>query len=205
MNNEELQRWNQRFGAPEYIFGKAPNAFLASHRHLLRSGQQALCVADGEGRNSVWLAEQGLQVTAFDISSVGVAKARRLAGERGVKVRYEVSSVYDWRWPETPYDLVAAIFVQFADPAMRSFMFQRMVRALAPGGVLLVQGYTPKQLEYRTGGPSRVENLYTEAILRDAFRALEILELKQYEAVMTEGTQHAGPSALIDLVARKPA
>jgi 2-polyprenyl-3-methyl-5-hydroxy-6-metoxy-1,4-benzoquinol methylase len=87
--NEELERWNRRFGAPEYIFGRAPNAFLASNAHRLRAGSQALCVADGEGRNSVWLAEQGLDVTAFDISPVGVEKARKLAAEHGVSVRYE--------------------------------------------------------------------------------------------------------------------
>jgi hypothetical protein len=202
--NDELQRWNQRFGAAGYIFGTAPNAFLVSHKGWFRAGQRALCVADGEGRNSVWLAGQGLEVTAFDLSPIGVAKARRLALERGVQVDYRVASVYDWAWPEAAFDLVAAIFVQFADPAMRSFMFERMVLALAPGGVLLLEGYTPKQLEYRTGGPSRVENLYTEPMLREAFSALEILELKQYEAVMAEGTQHAGPSALVDLVARKP-
>jgi hypothetical protein len=118
-------------------------------------------------------------------------------------VRHDVASVYDWRWPEAQFDGVAAIFVQFADPAMRSFMFERMARALKPGGLLLLEGYTPKQLEYRTGGPSRVENLYTEPMLRQAFSALEIIELKQYEAVVAEGTQHSGRSALIDLVARK--
>jgi len=111
--------------------------------------------------------------------------------------------VYDWSWPEAAFDVVAAIFVQFADPAMRSFLFERMARALKPGGLLLLEGYTPKQLEFRTGGPSRVENLYTEPMLREAFSSFEFLELKQYETVMAEGTQHAGPSALIDLVARK--
>jgi cyclopropane fatty-acyl-phospholipid synthase-like methyltransferase len=200
----ELERWNGRFSAPGYIFGTAPNAFLASKAHLLKPGQRALCVADGEGRNSVWLAEQGLEVTAFDFSPPGVDKARRLAAERGVRVRYEVASVYDWRWPEAAFDVVAAIFVQFADPAMRSFLFERMARALAPGGLLLLQGYTPKQLEYRTGGPPHVENLYTPELLRSAFASLAIEELREYEAELAEGTQHAGRSALISLVARKP-
>ncbi|HUG79390.1 MAG TPA: class I SAM-dependent methyltransferase [Burkholderiales bacterium] len=200
----ELERWNGRFSAPGYIFGTAPNAFLASKAHLLKAGQRALCVADGEGRNSVWLAEQGLEVTAFDFSPPGVDKARRLAAERGVLVRYEVASVYDWRWPEAAFDVVAAIFVQFADPAMRSFLFERIVRALAPGGLLLLQGYTPKQLEYRTGGPPHVENLYTPELLRSAFASLAIEELREYEAELAEGTQHAGRSALISLVARKP-
>ena len=203
--NAELERWNGRFAAPEYIFGTAPNGFLAANARRLRPGQRALCVADGEGRNSVWLAEQGLQVSAFDISPVGVAKASRLAAARGVRVRYDVASVYDWSWPQAAYDVVAAIFVQFADPAMRSFLFERIARALAPGGLLLLIGYTPKQRQYGTGGPKRVENLYTEAILREAFAALEIVELREHDAELAEGSQHCGRSALIELVARKPA
>lgn len=198
----ELERWNTRFSAPGYLFGTAPNRFLASKTAWLKKGGSALCVADGEGRNSVWLAAQGLQVTAFDISPVAVEKARRLAAERGVSVRYEVAGVYDWAWPQAAFDVVAAIFVQFADPAMRGFMFERMVRALKPGGLLLLEGYTPKQLEYRTGGPSQIENLYTAPLLREAFRDLEILELREYEDDLEEGERHTGRSALIDLVAR---
>jgi SAM-dependent methyltransferase len=171
----ELARWNERFGAAGYLFGTAPNAFLAAHKRLLSSGGRALCIADGEGRNSAWLAEQGLDVTAFDFSPVAVEKARRLAAERGVAVRYEVASVYDWRWSEAGFDVV----------------------------VLLLEGYTPRQLEYRTGGPPHRENLYTEALLREAFSALEILELREYDAEVAEGSGHRGRSALIDLVARK--
>jgi len=200
----ELARWNLRFAEPDYIFGTAPNRFLASKADLLRRGQSALCVADGEGRNSVWLAEQGLEVHAFDFSPPAVEKAKRLAATRGVQVRHEVAGVDDWSWPQAAYDVVAAIFVQFAGPEMRARMFARMAQALKPGGLLLLEGYTPKQLEYRTGGPSQVENLYTEALLRDAFRDLEILELREYEAELEEGWRHAGRSALIDLVARAP-
>ena len=198
----ELERWNQRFSAPGYLFGTQPNRFLASKKALLKKGQSALCVADGDGRNSVWLAQLGLEVAAFDISPVGVEKARRLAAERGVRVRYEVAGVYDWAWPLAAFDVVAAIFVQFADPAMRSFMFERMLRALKPGGLLLLEGYTPKQLEYRTGGPPQVENLYTAPMLGEAFRDLEVLELREYEDQLEEGERHTGRSALIDLVAR---
>jgi SAM-dependent methyltransferase len=203
MSNAELDRWNTRFGAAEYIFGTAPNAFVASNQHRLKRGQRALCVADGEGRNSVWLAEQGLEVSAFDISPVGVAKAQRLAAERGVHVHYEVASVYDYAWPAAAFDVVAAIFVQFADPPMRSFMFERMGRALRPGGLLLLEGYTPKQLAFGTGGPKQVEQLYTEALLREAFSGFEIVDLRQYEAELDEGSRHQGPSAVIDLVAVK--
>jgi len=200
----ELERWNRRFSAPGYVFGTQPNRFLASKQALLKKGQSVLCVADGEGRNSVWLAERGLDVTAFDFSPVAVEKARQLAAERGVHVRYEVAGVYDWAWPQAAFDVVAAIFVQFADPAMREFMFARMARALKPGGLLLLEGYTPKQLEYRTGGPSQVENLYTVPMLRAAFRDLEILELREYEDQLEEGERHTGRSALVDLAARAP-
>jgi SAM-dependent methyltransferase len=169
---------------------------------LFGPGQRALCVADGEGRNSVWLAEQGLEVTGFDISPVGVAKAQRLAAQRGVRVVHGVASVYDWPWPQAQFDVVAAIFVQFADPAMRSFMFERMARALKPGGLALIEGYTPKQLQYHTGGPSKLENLYTAELLRSSFAGFEVLELREYEAELEEGSRHAGTSALIDFVAR---
>jgi len=200
----ELERWNKRFSAAEYIFGTAPNEFLAAQAARLRPGQRALCVADGEGRNSVWLAEQGLEVTAFDLSPVGVEKARRLAAQRGVRIACEVSDVYGWRWPEDAFEVLAAIFVQFADPAMRAFMFERMARSLRRGGLLIVQGYTPRQLEYRTGGPPHAENMYTPELLRAAFAGFEILELREHDKVMAEGTQHRGQSAVIDFLARKP-
>jgi len=203
MSDAELDRWNQRFSAPDYVFGTAPNAFLAANAARLKAGQRALCVADGEGRNSVWLAEQGLDVTAFDFSPIGLDKARRLAATRGVSVQYELASVYDWSWPVAVFDVVAAIFVQFADPPMRTFMFERMARALKPGGLLLVEGYTPKQLQYGTGGPKQVDQLYTERLLRESFRGFDVLELREYEAELDEGSRHRGMSAVIDLVARK--
>jgi cyclopropane fatty-acyl-phospholipid synthase-like methyltransferase len=204
VSRQELERWNQRFAVEEYVFGTAPNAFLAAHAALFKPGQRALCVADGEGRNSVWLAAQGLRVTAFDFSPVALDKARRLAAERGVRVRYELATVQDWRWPAAQFDVVVAIFIQFVVPEARSVLFGRMRASLRAGGLLLLEGYTPAQLKYGTGGPKQVDQLYTEELLRQAFGSLEILELKAYEAELDEGTRHRGPSAVIDLVARKP-
>lgn len=204
--DDARETWNKRFSRDDYIFGFAPNEFLASKKDLLRPGQVALCVADGEGRNSVWLAEQGLIVRAFDISPVGVEKAKKLARERGISaesIDFEVADVHGFAWPSAAFDVAAVIFVQFADPDMRTFMFERIATALKPGGLLLLQGYTPKQLEYKTGGPPIAENLYTEAMLREAFAAFEIIELSEHDSVIEEGTQHAGMSALIDMVARK--
>lgn len=195
--------WNQRFATADYVFGEEPNAYLRDSVAHLPPGGRVLCVADGEGRNSVWLARQGFAVDAFDIAEQGVAKARALAARFGVGVNFEVASVDGWRWPDEGYDAVAAIFVQFADPPMRARLFERIVRALRPGGVLVLQGYTPKQLEYRTGGPPKVSHLYTADMLRDAFAALRVVELREYEAELGEGSGHRGRSALIGLVARK--
>lgn len=207
--------WNERYGRADYHFGTEPNAWLARHAHVWTPGQRVLCVADGEGRNGVWLAQRGLQVEAFDVAEVGLAKARRLAAERGVGVGLVQADVDGYAWPDAPaagsssaedrrFDGVAAIFVQFAHPALRARMFERIVRALRPGGHLVLQGYTPKQLEYRTGGPPQVDHLYTEPLLRAAFAALDIEVLEDYEAEIAEGTGHRGRSALIGLVGRKP-
>jgi 2-polyprenyl-3-methyl-5-hydroxy-6-metoxy-1,4-benzoquinol methylase len=197
------ETWDARFAGDDYLFGTAPNVFLAAQRPRLAAGQRALSVADGEGRNSVWLAQQGLAVTAFDIAPRGVAKARALAARAGVEVDYHVAGVEDWPWMPAAFDVVAAIFVQFATPAVREKMFAGMLQTLKPGGLLLLQGYTPRQLDYRTGGPPRVEHLYTAELLRQAFAGHELVELREHDDVLAEGTQHAGMSALIDCVLRK--
>ncbi len=195
--------WNRRFEDEAYIFGTEPNAWLREQAGVWHAGQRVLSVADGEGRNSVWLASQGVQVDAFDLASVGVAKARRLAQTKGVSVNYSVSDCDSYAWPLAAYDGVAAIFVQFADPAMRERLFANIKRCLKPGGTLVLQGYTPRQLEFKTGGPPQVSHLYTETLLREAFADFEVLTLHDYEADLTEGDRHTGRSALIGLVARR--
>lgn len=205
--NQHEAFWSERFRAAgeDYLFGTAPTRFLSAHSHLLEVGQSALSVADGEGRNSVWLAEQGLNVTAVEISPVAVEKARKLAAGRHVAVDFLVADTLNWEWPEGAYDFVVAMFIQFAAPVERERLFRGMVKALKPGGRLLLHGYTPKQLVYGTGGPKAVENLYTGELLRESFASLEIEELREYETLMQEGEAHRGRSALIDLVARRPA
>ena len=198
------ETWDARFSSDEYIFGTEPNVWLAQHADLFKPGMRVLAVADGEGRNSVWMAQQGLQVDAFDISPVGIEKAKKLAQQQGVDVNFSIHGVEDYPWTTGDYDAVVAIFIQFADPDTRATLFKRMKSALKPDGVILLQGYTPKQLEYKTGGPPNLSHLYTEELLQDAFGDLDISELNAYEQVLTEGTQHHGQSALIGLVARRP-
>ena len=201
--NHPAETWNKRFAGADYIFGTQANKWLTQQAsHMPKSGH-ALAVADGEGRNSVWLAQQGFQVDAFDIAAIGVEKARKLASTSAVNVNFHVSSAEDWSWQSEHYDLVVAIFIQFADPETRALLFANMMKTLKKGGLLLLQGYTPKQLDYKTGGPPLLSHLYTEELLRDNFKQMEILELKVYEDVLEEGTQHAGQSALIGMVAKK--
>ena len=195
--------WDRRFAEDGYLFGREPNDYLRAQVSCLPPGGRVLCVADGEGRNSVWLAQQGFAVEAFDISAVGVDKARRLARDSGVAVDFHVADCDAWTWSAASHDAIVAVFVQFADPAMRTRLFAHMVDALKPGGVLILQGYTPKQLDYKTGGPGLASHLYTAEMIREAFQSLVLVELVEYEAELNEGAQHAGRSALLGLVARK--
>lgn len=199
----ELQRWNERYSTPDYHFGTAPNAFLESQRHLLGPGMKALAVADGEGRNGVWLAEQGLDVHTFDLSPNGIAKARALAAARGVSLRIDEGDIHNWDWPEAAYDVVVAIFIQFSPVTERTKVFAGLKKALKPGGLLLMQGYRPKQLEYGTGGPKEVEQLYTRELLEQAFGDFASLDIREHDSVLHEGDRHVGMSAVIDLVGRK--
>jgi cyclopropane fatty-acyl-phospholipid synthase-like methyltransferase len=195
--------WNERYSEPGYLFGTEPAAFLRREAMRLSAGETALCVADGEGRNAVYLAGRGLSVTAMDASDVAVDKARALAETRGVTVDFHLADIATWDWDARQYDVVVGIFFQFVGPALRDEIFAGMVRALAPGGVLLVHGYTPAQLAHNTGGPRALENLYTAELLRDRFRDLDLLHLAEYEADLSEGSRHVGRSALIDFVAQR--
>ena len=200
-----LARWNQRFSAADYVFGTAPNAFLKAQAHRLKPGMTALAVADGEGRNGVFLARQGLAVLSVDFSPVGQAKARRLAEQHGVKLATECADLAEWQWGAARFDVVAGIFIQFAAPELRVRIFAGMRSALRPGGLVLIQGYRPQQLGYGTGGPKDAALLYTADMLRADFAGFEILHLREHDSEIHEGGGHDGMSALVDLVACKPA
>ncbi|HRA81802.1 MAG TPA: class I SAM-dependent methyltransferase [Thauera sp.] len=202
--------WSKRYRdvGKAYLFGTEPNRFLARREALLQNGSNAVSIADGEGRNSVWLAELGLEVTGIEISAVAIEKARHLAAARKIDVRFIQADMLAPGWPPTEmqdaFDWVVGIFIQFVGPEWRERQFEAMKQLTRPGGRILLQGYTPEQLEFRTGGPSAVENLYTADILRSAFADWEIEELVEYEDTLAEGTGHVGRSALIGMVARRP-
>ncbi|PZA09809.1 SAM-dependent methyltransferase [Rhodopseudomonas palustris] len=203
MASEHLDMWESRFGGDGYVFGTEPNAFLASCRELLPKQGRALSIADGEGRNGVFLAECGLSVLSVDFSPNAQAKAQRLAAARGVTIDTRCADLLSWQWPRD-VDVIAGIFFQFVEPEQRPAVFRNIRDALKPGGLLLIEGYRPKQLVYKTGGPSRAENLYTRELLEQAFGDFDNLSIREHDSEINEGAGHAGLSALIDLIGWKP-
>lgn len=196
----ELERWEGRYAPENYLFGTAPNAFLSRQGGLLPKNGRALSVCDGEARNGVWLAEQGLDVTSVDFSPRAQAKAQALAAARGVRITTLTADLSTWEWPENAFDVIAVIFAQMIPPEL---LFAGIRRALKPGGVLLLEGYGPKQLEYGTGGPKELERLYTPEMLRRHASGLRDVQISEYDAEIFEGDGHGGMSALVDLTARK--
>lgn len=202
--NVSIEHWHNRYETDEYVFGQEPNQFLQRQAALFTPGMKVLAVADGEGRNGVWLASLGADVLAVDAVPRALEKARRLAGQRGVTLAHECADLGCWEWGEERFDAIVAIFIQFAGAELREQLFSGMKRALKPGGLLLLEGYRTEQLAYGTGGPKDPDNLYTTELLRHSFAELEIVHLSAYDTHLDEGAGHRGMSALIDLIARKP-
>ena len=223
--------WNSRYeAAAGMLFGAAPNGWLAAQQSRLTPGMQVVCPADGDARNGVWLALQGAHATGFDLSDVGVEHAvaharasglveRARPGESmsrlpGLRAVFDAPSggslaiccadLANWPWDETPADAIAAIFFQFASPELRSAAFKGFDEALKPGGLLIIEGYGLRQLQYKTGGPGVAENLYTLEMIREAFQGWEVLASRDCDAELAEGSAHVGRSHLISAVLRKP-
>ena len=141
---------------------------------------------------------------SIDFSPAAQKKARALAAERHVNVAFQQTDVHSWKYPEAAFDIVVEIFTQFSSPTERELKWAGMRRALKPGGLLIIHGYTPKQLEYGTGGPKQVENLYTCRMLENAFPGFREMKITEEECEIHEGASHRGMSAVINFTARKP-
>ena len=196
--------WDARYDRPDYLFGTEPAAFLRRVAPRVPPASRILAVADGEGRNSVHLAALGHDVLAMDGSAVALTKARRLAAEKGAAVDFRQADILTWDWRAEPFDALLAVFIQFLAPPDRARVFAGFRAALRPGGLLLLHGYAPRQVDYGTGGPPHRENMYTLPLLEEAFAGFDILEARDYDADIAEGTGHHGLSGLIDFVARAP-
>lgn len=194
--------WDERFGSGEFQFGEAPNRYLEELRPWFAPGMRALALGDGEGRNGVWLAQHGLEVTALDWSPVGMAKAARLAERRGVALRTLVADAAAWDYPEAGFDLVAWIYLHLP-PADRAAAARGVLRALKPGGLLALECFTPAQQGRRSGGPKDVALLWSRAIVEELFGGLDVLELLEGTVLLDEGPRHQGPAEVVRALLRK--
>ena len=194
--------WDKRYSTEDYLFGTKPaQALVKLEKHLVPKGE-TLVIADGEGRNSVYLASKGFKVTATDYSKVAVKKAKALAKSQNVQVNYRIEDFYDIDWSEKQYENVVGICFQFV-PAERIREVLRGLRAATKkGGTLLVHGYTPEQINFATGGPKDVAQMYTKETFENAFNDVEIIVNHEYRMHISEGLGHNGMSALIDFVAK---
>lgn len=196
--------WDQRYAADDYVYGTQPNDFLASVIGSLDAGGgRALCLAEGEGRNAVFLAEQGYTVHAVDASAVGLGKAERLAQERGVAIRTEVANLDGYRIEPGAWDLIVSVFCHLP-ASVRRTLHREVVAGLRPGGHFVLEAYTPAQLALGTGGPPDAALMMTLEALRDELTGLHFEQAQEVEREVHEGRLHNGLGAVVQLLARKP-
>lgn len=196
--------WENRFAKDGYLFGTDPVPFLLKHDVFFQAGQSVLSIAEGEGRNGVHLAKKGLDITGVEFAPSAVRKAEKLATLNGVNPTFVQSDLFEWDWPKNAFDITLGLFFQFVGPAERDILWQKMLGATRPGGLIMIHGYTPKQLEFGTGGPPNVANMYSVASFDEVFEGTQVLVCEEYDAEQRSGSAHVGMSALIDFVARKP-
>jgi Tellurite resistance protein TehB. len=193
--------WNQRYAVDDYVYGKAPNDFLREQHGAIPKGK-VLCLAEGEGRNAVYLASLGYEVWAVDASSVGRDKALKLAKEMNVSLNYEVADLAEYDLGNNEWSGIVSIFCHLP-PALRESLHRRVVAALKPGGVILLEGYRPDQLEFGTGGPPSKELMMSAQQLQSDFSLLSVVHLQELERDVTEGICHTGEGAVVQMVASK--
>ena len=195
--------WDDRYTGADYLYGSEPSDFLAERYSALPAGGEVLCLADGEGRNGVFLAMQGMRVTGVDSSAVGLAKAARLASERGVQYTAIVADLSMYELGDARWDGVVSIWAHLPAP-LRAALHPRLARALRPGGVLLLEHYHPRQLDYGTGGPPDATMMLTLDELLGAFAGWERFHTFEGERVVVEGSGHGGKSYVTQAILRRP-
>lgn len=193
--------WNERFGSNEYFYGTAPNDFVAAVAARLPPGP-VLCLAEGEGRNAVFLAQRGHAVTAVDLSPIGLAKAQALAAARGVEIRTETADLAEFKIGDGCWAAIVASWAHLPPP-LRRVVMANVVRGLRPGGVFVLEAYTPAQLAFGTGGPKDPALLMTIAALRDELVGLDFEIGHEIEREVQEGRGHGGRSSVVQVLAWK--
>lgn len=193
--------WDKRFSEPGFAYGTEPNSFLASVACRIPSGR-VLCLAEGEGRNAVFLAGQGFKVTAVDTSTVGLAKAETLARERGVAIETVNADLAEFTIEPNSWQAIISIFCHLP-PGLRTDLHSRCVEGLAPGGAFVLEGFTPRQLELGTGGPKSPDLLYEIETLSPDLEGLQFETAHEIERSLVEGKYHNGVAAVVQILAFK--
>ena len=200
------QFWDKRYDESNYAYGTEANQFLTEQKRLLKPSMKTLVVGDGEGRNGVWLASQGLDVLSVDLSPVGLKKAEELAHREEVKIKTQCADLTSWQWSKATYDLVVSIYVHF-DPKVRQRMHRSMLESLKPGGLLILEAFNLEQLQYQTkynsGGPKIAEMLYQPQMLQTDFADGKILKLTETITELREGQYHQGKASVIRLILQR--
>jgi SAM-dependent methyltransferase len=199
----DVNIWDQRYGTEEFFYGTEPNDFLREQARLIRPGGEVLCLAEGEGRNAVHLAGLGLRVTAVDGSAVGLGKMRRLADSKGAQVTGIHADLGDFAIAPQSWDAIVSIWCHIPAP-LRARLFREAVAGLRPGGLFILESYHPRQLEFRTGGPPTADLMVTLDAVRRELTGLDFITAQEIERTVQEGKGHHGPSAVVQVVARKP-
>lgn len=197
--------WDERYQRNDFVFGTEPNDFLRDNIGRLRPGA-VCCIGDGEGRNGVFLAKAGFEVTSVDLSAVGLAKAVKLAETNGVALRTIVADLGQWVGTPAavgPWNDVVSIFCHMPS-AVRAVVYPRLIAAMAPGAVFLLEAYTPDQISRGTGGPGDPDLLLTPRQVRVELAGLVFEHLEELERDVVEGDLHSGRAAVVQCIARKP-
>ena len=194
--------WNARYAGEEFVYGREPNDFVVQAVSAIPHQGRVLCLADGEGRNSVWLAGQGFRVTAVDVAEQGVAKGRELARASGVEIETRVADVTRFDLGIERWDAIVSIFLHLPSKARRE-LHRRAIAALAPGGVFVYEAYGPEQLRYRTGGPPEAQLLHSLDDVVPDFDGCAIERAFEGVRAVNEGRLHRGDGFVVQVIARK--
>ena len=207
MKNEMKEMWNNRYSARDFAYGKKPNEFFKESITKYNLSGKLFLPAEGEGRNAVYAAKKGLQVTAFDISEEGKKKALQLASAEDVTIDYKVGDFLSMDFNENSFDAAALIYAHFP-PAILSIYHQRIGELIKPGGLLILEGFSTNNLPLREknpeiGGPNKLEMLFTTKNIQKDFPQFQILELEEKEVKLNEGIYHRGIGKVIRFVGEK--
>ncbi len=201
LSSQPNNLWDQRYSQDTYAYGRQPNEFLVSQIHRLPKGK-VLSLAEGQGRNAIYLAELGYQVTAVDSSAVAMRHTGEFAQQAGVSVATITADLADFSIEKNQWDVILSIYCHLPS-ILRKKIHRQVIQGLHPGGIFLLESFTPQQIEHQTGGPKNVDMLPSLAILQDELAGLHFLHGQELERDVQEGLHHTGIAAVVQVLAIK--